>query len=260
VEIVVAQPAERIGDFDILDFGTEPATVADDGHLTFRRWWKLVTWSPGTYTLTTPDVTYRRSGEELTIAEPVEITVEVPSLIGESIEEIELKDIKPPMALPVDRRPYYAAAVLAALGFCAWLGRRWSKSRHRRRPFAPPPPPHVVAAAALDALRARNLVERGAFKEFYSALADIVRMYMEGRYGLRAPEMTTEEFLTATAKDFRLAVPHQRLLASFLSECDLVKFARHRPARNDSDNAFAAARRFVDETIESPLETQRAAG
>jgi len=109
----------------------------------------------------------------------------------------------------------------------------------------------MVALAALDALRARKLVEHGAFKDFYSTLSDIVRRYLEDRFHVRAPEMTTEEFLLTTSRDGRLAAPHRRLLGEFLTESDMVKFARHVPTIADSARAFEAARRFVDDTTEA---------
>jgi hypothetical protein len=62
--------------------------------------------------------------------------------------------------------------------------------------------------------------------------------------------MTTEEFLLTTSRDGRLAAPHRRLLGEFLTESDMVKFARHVPTIADSERAFEAARRFVDDTIE----------
>src|SRR5205823_13096562 len=99
----------------------------------------------------------------------------------------------------------------------------------RAAPSAPRRPPHEIAAAELERLRGRRLVEQGAFKEYYSALSDIVRRYLEHRFQLRAPEMTTEEFLLATARDGRLVAAHRRLLGEFLVESDLVKFARHLP-------------------------------
>jgi hypothetical protein len=67
--------------------------------------------------------------------------------------------------------------------------------------------------------------------------------------------MTTEEFLLAAARAGRLAPLHRRLLGDFLVESDLVKFARHVPSIADSERAFDAARRFVDETaVPDPME------
>jgi hypothetical protein len=249
VEVVVAQPAERIGDMDIVDFGTEPPVKTPDGRVVFVRWWQLVAWTPGEHHLSSPDVRYRQAGGELATAPGADVDVTVASLLERAKDQADIRDIKPPDAIPVDWRPYYAlAAVLAVLAAVAILVHRLRTRPQRAAPVPPPLPPHVIALRALESLRARSLVEHGAFKEFYSSLSDIVRRYLEDRFRLRAPEMTTEEFLLVTSRDGRLAPPHRRLLGEFLTESDLVKFARHLPTTADSQRAFDAARRFVDDT------------
>ena len=161
----------------------------------------------------------------------------------------------------MDWRPYYAIAGAVALLVALVLLLRWLAKRRRHVATATPPPPaHVIALGALDALRARRLVEKGAIKEYYSTLTDIVRAYLEGRYRVRAPEMTTEEFLVASSRDGRLGADHRQLLGNFLGESDLVKFARHLPSTDDSERAYSAARRFVEETRETPEEDKREAG
>jgi hypothetical protein len=255
IEIVVAQPAERIGDLDILDFGTEPPTPTADGRVVFKRWWQLVAWTPGHHLLPSPQVGWRPPGGELADAPRDDVGVTVESLLARAPEGADLRDVKPPLPIPIDWRPYYwiGGALLAVLALAALAYRLLARPR-RAAPAAPPPPPDVVALAALDALRAQALVERGAFKDFYSALTDVVRRYLEDRFHVRAPEMTTEEFLVATARDGRLAPAHRRLLGEFLTESDLVKFARHQPTIADSERAFTAARRFVEETAARPRE------
>jgi hypothetical protein len=253
-EVVVAQPAERIGDLDIVDFGSEPPAQNAEGTVVLRRWWKLVAWNTGSHTIESPAVSYRAAGGELTAATPVDVTVDVASVLADADTTMaDIRDIKPAKPIPVDWRPYYAlAGAIVAFALLAYLARLLVARSRRAAPAAPPAPAHVLALAALDALRARRLPEDGAFKEYYSALTDIVRGYLEGRYRVRAPEMTTEEFLGASARDGRLSVSHRRLLGDFLGESDLVKFARHLPSLADSDRAFGAARRFVDETAERP--------
>jgi hypothetical protein len=249
IEIVVAQPAERIGDLDIVDFGTAPPAPTADGRVVFKRWWQLVAWTPGHHLLPSPPVRYRPPGGELADAPRDDVGVTIESVLARAPEGAELREVKPAEPIPVDWRPYYwlGGAILALLALATLAHRLLTRPRRAAR-AAPPPPPDVVATAALDALRAQALVERGLFKDFYSALTDIVRRYLEDRFQVRAPEMTTEEFLVATARDGRLAPPHRRLLGEFLTESDLVKFARHVPTIADSERAFAAARRFIDET------------
>ncbi len=261
IEIVVAQPSERIGAFDIVDFGLEKAFTRGEKTVV-ARWYTLVGYEPGEHLVKSPPVQYRMPGEELTEAPAVETRVSIESLLAKAENANDVRDIKGPEAMPIDWRPYeIGGGVLVLLTLLA-LGLRWLLGRRRRAEAAPPPrPAHEVAAEELERLQARGLVAAGAFKEYYSGLSAIVRTYLERRFALRAPEMTTEEFLLTTARGGGLQGTHRRLLRDFLTESDLVKFAKHLPTIADSERAWAAARRFVAETAaDSAPEDQRAAG
>ncbi len=116
----------------------------------------------------------------------------------------------------------------------------------------PPPPPHEVALAALRQLAAKRYIEELRIEPFYVELSGIARHYLEDRFGLRAPERTTEEFIREAITSRRLAPDHQALTRDFLEQCDLVKFARHEPQPADMRNAYGAAERLVRETIPNP--------
>jgi hypothetical protein len=261
VEVAVEQPAERIGPLDVVDFGVEPPRTAE-GRRVITRWFTLVAWGPGDLALPTPAVRWRRGdGEPETVpAGTTAVTIE--SVLAATPDAKDIRDVKGVEPVPVDWRPYWlAAAALAALAALVWLVRRLRARGGRAAAAKPPPPPHVAAAAALAELARRRLPQAGAFVEHYTALAAIVRTYVERRFGLRAPEMTTEEFLAAGARDARLVPTHRGLLREFLTECDLVKFARHRPTVHDGERALAAAVRFVDETaVHEAPGGERAAG
>ncbi len=268
VDVVLAQPAERIGDFEIVDFGDEP-TAHRDGKTIVTRWFTLAGFTVGTHKLMSPPVYFRHGGKDLTEAPGKEITVTVESLLAKAGKATDIRDIRGPVEFPIDWRPYYfVGGALAALLGLAFALYRFLNRERRGAPAAAPKPAHVVALEELERLRRRGLVEQGAFKEYYSALSTIVRSYIERRFGLRAPEMTTEEFLLSSTRGGRLQSGHRGLLGEFLTESDMVKFARHVPTIADSERAFAAARRFVDETAagvmsappSSPKEAIRAAG
>jgi len=97
-----------------------------------------------------------------------------------------------------------------------------------------------------------------------------LREYIEGRFGLRAPELTTEEFLIELVQkkprrdpriDHRPPAPgsaaagqsipreHQQLLRDFLERADLVKFAKYTPGREEIEGSFEASKRFIEGTI-----------
>jgi hypothetical protein len=83
---------------------------------------------------------------------------------------------------------------------------------------------------------------------FYLRLSNVLRHYIEDRFGLRAPEQTTEEFLAELGRGQPFAPAHKELLQSFLEHCDLVKFAELEPTRGEAETAVALCRQFVDET------------
>jgi hypothetical protein len=207
-------------------------------------------------------------GEDLAEAPGDEVLVSIASLLAREPNATDIRDIKPPENPPVDWRPYWLAAGAAAALVLAGLVLYRVLRRSRRVAVAPPPrPAHEVAHEELARLRARALPEQGAFKEYYSTLTAIVRSYLEHRFRLRAPEMTTEEFLMVTARGgAALTSGHRALLGDFLGESDLVKFARHHPTLGDAERAYVAAARFVDETATAafgaphPMEQRRAVG
>ncbi|MEI8064039.1 MAG: hypothetical protein WCH84_08240, partial [Verrucomicrobiota bacterium] len=150
----------------------------------------------------------------------------------------DIRDLKG--FVPVPHNWWWLVLAVAVVVLAGWLSWWWVKRLRRHGPTAtaaPPPSPLEVALAALQRLREVNL----PVAEFYTRLADIVRQFIEGRYDLHAPDRTTEEFLAEAS------LPEQQmaLLRVFLHEADLVKFARHRPGKDEMDCAFVAAEKFV---------------
>ena len=107
------------------------------------------------------------------------------------------------------------------------------------------------ALARLDRLQRQGLPDSSHLDAWYVELSDIVRRYIEARFGLRAPELTTEEFLLEAGRAAALSKAHRELLSAFLERCDRVKFARYSPAADESQDALQLARRFLDETSDS---------
>ena len=100
----------------------------------------------------------------------------------------------------------------------------------------------------LEALRQENLLDKGLFKEFFTRVSDIARLYMENRFNIHAPHMTTEEFLYYLGISGHLNDTQKISLKEFLNSCDMVKFAKYAPTTIEALRNFDLAKRLVDDT------------
>jgi hypothetical protein len=102
----------------------------------------------------------------------------------------------------------------------------------------------IWALARLSRLADEGLIEAGLVEQFYIRLSDIVRQYIERRFRIHAPKQTTREFL-ALARDHSRLAKYRHEAGQCLQAADMVKFARFRPDRGQSDEALENARQFV---------------
>jgi hypothetical protein len=180
---------------------------------------------------------------------------------GEAIPDIkERLDVR----IPAERRPeggvnwwIIGGAALGALVLGGAAVRMFLRAR--RAEVQRPRPPWEIAIEELARLRSAKLVEAGRVEEFYVGLSGLVRRYVERRFLIMAPEMTTDEFLREAKKHASLTAPHKELLAGFLAASDLVKFARYVPDAGEAQNAMEAAERFVRESAVEQADQTRPA-
>jgi hypothetical protein len=151
-----------------------------------------------------------------------------------------------PFPTPPARWPWLLAGGALLLGG----GLLVAANRRRRVPTLAiaPTPPHVRALRELERLRQRPRATAAEVAAFYVAVSQVLRDYLEARFGLRAPERTTEEFLRDLEAGDALAKAHRADLEAFLSQCDLVKFAAVVPSERDHEVAWQLAAAFVEAT------------
>ena len=115
-----------------------------------------------------------------------------------------------------------------------------------------PEPPHAIAIQRLRALQQKGYHSSGQCEPFYVDCSNILREYLEGRFAIRAPESTTEEFLQEAATHHALSSKHKSRMANFLQLSDLVKFAKHQPEASDMTRGFNLVLQIVEETAVDP--------
>jgi len=185
--------------------------------------------------------------EDGPVATTREWTVTVTTLLADSGPAVEAPaPLFPPR---FEFLPWLAGGVaLVALVAALWWWRRRAPKTDQTE--GTPVPAHVKARRALGRLRNEPRSTPAQVERFYVEVSNILRVYLEERFGLHAPERTTEEFLAEIESGDTLTSEQRVRLRPFLTQCDLVKFARALPGEEVHLETFEIADQFVESTRE----------
>ena len=242
VEVLMPEFGEALGRFEIIDFA--PSDRLDDqGRTVSRQKYRLQPSRSGSQSIPPLRVEFvdRRPGQASAPEgeDAYEILTDRLSLVVAPLladdAPLVLKPAHSDLAPRREGGPawwVWALAIAGALAIASPVILRAYRSAlaGRRKRSA-----YEVARTEMDALLAVRL-------------SLIVRSYLEDRFGLRSPELTTQEFLSEMGRSPDLARTHQKMLRAFLEQADLVKFAGLRPEASAVAEAIGSAERFLEET------------
>jgi len=227
----------------------------------------LVILPPLVATVTQPGVATAQAVRSQPLALGLERVLPAAEARGDTLD---LRPLKAVIELPVSwpRWPLWVLLGLLVLGLALIFWRR-----RRRRSIAAPVivdrrPCDVIALEALTELRAAGLARRGDLMGHYVRLTDIVRPYLERRFGFPAVDQTTGEILAVVgpaldSEDPNRAQVLERELERLLGAADLVKFAKAEPPAALAEGEIDRAADFVRATAPSrvpPAETAATSG
>lgn len=107
-------------------------------------------------------------------------------------------------------------------------------------------PPYEEAVAALTALKSASLWQNGQEKEYYTRLTDILRHYIDRRFGVNAMEMTTSQILALLTNEEAKDAKNE--LRKILDIADFVKFAKMKPLADENEQSYRWAADFLEKT------------
>jgi hypothetical protein len=254
--IILGTDSTMLGDIDIVKRDKIHTKTLDNNREEISQTVTLQPFEPGNYDL--PPIKYFVNGD--TIMSNQE------HLVVDSIKvdvKGEIKDYKPIVGVPfklIDYIPniianYWWAWLLglALLAFLIFAYFKWYKKGIN--PFKPEKkrlPPYEEAILALNNLKNRQLWQNGQHKEYYSCLTDILRVYIERRFGINAVEMTSSEIMEQI-KHNEEALQVKDQLSEVLEIADFVKFAKMQTLADDNEVAFQRTLNFVEQTKPAPV-------
>lgn len=236
-------------EIEVLSFKTD--TTSKKGMNKEIRTYVLTVFDSGYYVIPPASFKYRNSPNDsfsIATSEPMLLTVK-----GMEIDTAAaIKPIKEPLTMPfkiteILKELVIGGAVLALIaGTILYFSLRKKKPVIIKR-FVRKEPPHETALNKLRELEEKKLWQQGEIKPYYSALSEIIREYIEGRYNIPALESTTDEIMgriditgisSKQREDFRM----------MMQTCDLVKFAKANPLPNEHAHYMQTCYEFVKTT------------
>lgn len=111
--------------------------------------------------------------------------------------------------------------------------------------------PHEKALQAIDALSATSHTTAEEQKDYYTELTDVLRQYLDERFGINAMEMTSSEIIDRLQQEDPGKIDE---LKEVFQTADLVKFAKYFTYDNESDFYLSSVVHFIEETKQADTE------
>ncbi|MBM2833250.1 MAG: hypothetical protein HW406_411 [Candidatus Brocadiaceae bacterium] len=255
ITIRFPEVGEQIGVFAIKEAGiAETPKREKDGYSVVERNYLLSSYKIGRHTIPSLKIKYKGSHGDGEVATN-EVTIDIKGVLKEGEISGDIKDILPPVDVPTSFKRLIVwisvgMGLLLLSGIICGLVYKFKKrSKIQERQFVRRTP-QEIAYELLERLLKEDLIAKGLVREYYYRITNILRHYIEDRFGLLAPERTTEEFFTVMAHTNQLDDTHKMLIREFLERCDMVKYAKYGPSNLEIKETYDAAKRFIDETIE----------
>ncbi|MBC8461008.1 MAG: hypothetical protein H8D67_23725 [Deltaproteobacteria bacterium] len=259
MNLYVSQPAEifvhfpvladtLIKEIEILSASPVDTFIQEDGQLILNQDLLLTCFDSGLFEI--PPITFGL--ESATWSDSLKTHPQYLAVLTVPVDTA-IRDIKQPIHVPVGFIEVFPW-VLVGLGVLIIVAGiiYYIRQRKLNKPVfkvvKPEEPAHVLALRELDKLKMEKLWQKNDYKQYYTRLTEIIRIYLEKRYQIPAMEETSHEILEDW-KQHRGAIPdlydHLRQL---LNLADLVKFAKEKPLPSDNEVNLDNAYEFVMRT------------
>ena len=236
VEAALPDLRDRFDGFSVAEDFSEDPVKAEDGSVTTVSRWRLVP-KPGARR-------YRLAPFAVAGFATAPVLFAPPAARDPVTGEMEISPSRdlPPLSWKLVGWLLLALAAVCLAVWGLWIAAKRVREAVRVHRLSP----IQRALYELNKLLAKGLPGRGFYKDFYVELTMVVRRYIQRQHGVKAPHLTTEEFLRAAQDSPFFSRAAIAELRQFLESADMVKFAGVEATPEMADSATDKARDYLN--------------
>lgn len=239
----------------IENLGRDTIYLEDQNQILIRQKYLITSFDSGIYIIPPMPFTFKSYiNNSIDTIATTPIYFGVMTMALDTANPDQIAGIKLPYKVPLTFReivPYLGIglAVLIVVAFIIYyfVKRKKNEKIFVRRP-KPKQAPHVIAYHDLDKLKKEKLWQKSKEKEYFSRLTEILRIYIENRFFVRAMEQTTDETIESFKENQLIDSILFDALKNILQLADLVKFAKAIPLADENAKCLNDAYIFIDKT------------
>jgi hypothetical protein len=245
-------PGANLGQFEIKDYKIyDPLEI--EGMIQQEFDYEISVFDTGKFIIPPFPVAFTESdsSREYQIIESSPLEIYVESVL--TAEDQDIRDIKPPQNIPFNYKKWILIGIfsLVILGSMIFLFyyfrmRKQGVSLFKKEVSRPA---HEIALEQLEFLLQnwQEMLEEAHHKKLFTELSQILRLYLENRYFIKAMEETTSE-IGNSMNPLELENSLQQNFMEILFFSDLVKFAKFVPGLDETGDYLQRAVDFVKST------------
>ncbi|GEM_PF-2254828 len=252
-DLAVVFPAleEKLGHFDILSRSRVQKKVNFGKQQRISLNLVISVYDRGEYTLPAFPVMYIDKSGTTNVAVSEAVKVKVNGVLSGRISP-KLRDVKQQERL-ADPFLWLKILLLLLLAAGGYLLYRFRDHFFKKKllpviaKLEPELPPDIEALNRLNDVVQRDVLGQSGLKEYYSIINEIIRHYLHRVYGLVTLERTTDE-IVSDMRRLALSSSLHDVIADFLMDSDLVKFAKSVPSKNEINGFLEIAFSIIEQT------------
>lgn len=266
INILKVDPSPALGVFEIQDIHQSKETKLSKTRLKREYSYTLSTFDTGDYEIPPFKITYTTKDKQEKTAYSLPIKIHVKSVAGTADSKTEIKDIKAPAKLPSPPTWKIMGAIaifilLIGLPLAYYIRKRILIAKGLIKEEVISRPPEEIAKEGLEKLAAEadEILSKGLFKEFYTRVSEILRVFIGRKFNINAIDMTSYE-LMLSIPEFIEKEDVISDLRDFLDEADFVKFAKYLPSIDMAKQMLVKVQMLIDRISPFPLEREELKG